>query len=64
MIILNDLLGASMNKEINFDLATEGNITQSSAISFVVIAKSNNWELGICIAEKETKIFLRFLCLD
>jgi hypothetical protein len=64
MIILNDLLGASVNKEIDFDLATEGNITQSSAISFVIIAESDNWELGISVAEKEAEVFLRFLCLD
>ena len=64
MIILNDLLRTSMDKEVNFYLATKGNITQSSAISFVIIAKSYDWELCVSIAEKETEIFLRFLGLD
>jgi predicted ABC-type exoprotein transport system permease subunit len=53
-----------MDEEVNFDLATKSNITQSSAISFVIIAKSYDWELCVSIAEKETEIFLRFLCLD
>jgi len=41
-----------MDEEVNFDLATKGNVTQSSAICFVIIAKSYDWELCISISEK------------